>query len=160
MVLPDKSDSYLENLLAIPWWSRVDNKKVKERRRLIFLGLHRKPIKPLTQGLLCSRRPQAPSRWGEGTECLLEGILEAQTGKWTQRASVLQRNSLRQRERKRKTERQQDTGTKALMEQRCFIQHCVGFILSYKIAIFNRDKIKTYKLSRKHEIIHMKERGL
>ena len=22
-------------------------------------------------GLLCSRRPQAPSRWGEGTDCLL-----------------------------------------------------------------------------------------
>ena len=34
------------------------------------------------------------------------------------------------------------------------------FILSYKIAIFSRDKIKTYKLSRKHEVIHMKERGL
>ena len=29
------------------WWSRVDDKKVKERKRLIFLGLHRKPIKPL-----------------------------------------------------------------------------------------------------------------
>ena len=28
----------------------------------------------------------------------------------------------------------------------------------YKIAIFSRDKIKTYKLSRKHEVIHMKER--
>ena len=25
----------------------VDDKKVKERKRLIFLGLHRKPIKPL-----------------------------------------------------------------------------------------------------------------
>ena len=34
----------------------------------------------------------------------------------------------------------------------------IAFILSYKIAIFSRDKIKTYKLSRKHEIIHMKER--
>ena len=29
------------------WWSRVNNKKIKERKRLIFLGLHRKPIKPL-----------------------------------------------------------------------------------------------------------------
>ena len=27
-------------------------------------------------------------------------------------------------------------------------------------AIFSGDKIKTYKLSRKHEVIHMKERGL
>ena len=29
------------------WWSRVDDKKVKERKRLLVLGLHRKPIKPL-----------------------------------------------------------------------------------------------------------------
>ena len=27
------------------------------------------------------------------------------------------------------------------------------FILSYKVAIFSRDKIKTYKLSGKHEVI-------
>ena len=52
-----------------------------ERKRLIFLGLHRKPIKSLTQGLLCSRRPQALSLWGEGTERLLERVLEAQAGK-------------------------------------------------------------------------------
>ena len=31
----------------------------------MFLGLHRRPIKPLTWDLLCSRRPQVPSRWGE-----------------------------------------------------------------------------------------------
>ena len=54
---------------------RVNDKKVKERKRLIFLGLRRKPVKPLAQGLLCSRRPQAPSRWGEGTEHLLERVL-------------------------------------------------------------------------------------
>ena len=53
------------------------DKKVKERKRLIFLGLHRKPIKPLAWGLLCSRRPQAPSRWGEGPEHLLKRVLEA-----------------------------------------------------------------------------------
>ena len=56
-------------------------RKVKERKRLIFLGLHRKPVKPLTRGLLCSRRPQVPSRWGEGAERLLERVLEAQVGK-------------------------------------------------------------------------------
>ena len=87
---------------------------------MIFLGLHRKPIKHLVQGLLCSRRPHAPSPWGEGAECLLERVLEAQAGKWTQRASVLQGISLKKRERK------QDMGTKALMEQRCLIQHCVS----------------------------------
>ena len=55
-------------------------KKV-ERKRLIFLGLCRKPIKSLARGLLFSRRPQAPSRWGEGAERLLERVLEAQAGK-------------------------------------------------------------------------------
>ena len=62
-------------------------------------------------------------------------------------------------EKERERDRQTDTGTRALMEQRCFNQHGVGiYILSYKVAIFSRDKIKTYKLSRKHEVIHMKER--
>ena len=46
------------------------------------------------------------------------------------------------------------------MEQRSFINIVWVFILSYKIAIFSRDKIKTYKFSRRHEVIHMKERGL
>ena len=63
------------------WWPGVDDKKVKERKRLIFLGLQRKPIKPLARGLLCSQRPQVPSRWGEGSERLLERVLEAKAGK-------------------------------------------------------------------------------
>jgi len=45
-----------------------------EKKRLIFLGLHRKPIKPLIWDLLCSRRPQAPSQWSEDTERLLSGV--------------------------------------------------------------------------------------
>ena len=36
------------------------------------------------------------------------------------------RNKERERERGREVERKKDTGTKALMEQRCFIQHGVG----------------------------------
>ena len=67
--------------MARTWWSVVDNKIVKERKRLIFLGLRRKPIKPLAQGFFCSQRPQEPSRWGEGTERLLERVLEARAGK-------------------------------------------------------------------------------
>ena len=55
-------------------------KKVEERTRLIFLGLHRKPIKPL-HGSCCSLRPQAPSQWGEGAEHFLERVLEAWAGK-------------------------------------------------------------------------------
>ena len=63
------------------WWSRVDDNKVKERKRLIFLDLCRKPIKPLRRDLLCSQRPQVPSRWSEDGEHLLERVLEAQVGK-------------------------------------------------------------------------------
>ena len=33
--------------MARTWWSRADDEKVKERKRLIFLVLCRKPIKPL-----------------------------------------------------------------------------------------------------------------
>ena len=45
-------------------WYGVDDKKVKERKRLISLGLCRGPIKSLTQDLYRSRRHQAPSRGG------------------------------------------------------------------------------------------------
>ena len=45
-------------------WYGVDDKKVKERKRLISLGLCRGPIKSLTQDLHHSRRHQAPSRGG------------------------------------------------------------------------------------------------
>ena len=35
-----------------------------------------------------------------------------------------------------------------------------AYILSYNIAIFSRDKIKTYKLSRKYDhMVHKKEGG-
>ena len=67
--------------MARTWWSRADDKKVKERKRLIFLVLCRKPIKPLAQGVFGSRRPQAPSRWDEGAEHLLKRVLEAWAGK-------------------------------------------------------------------------------
>ena len=45
-------------------WYGVNDKKVKERKRLISLGLHRGPIKSLTQDLHRSQRHQAPSRGG------------------------------------------------------------------------------------------------
>ena len=45
-------------------WYGVDNKKLKERKRLISLGLRRGPIKSLTQDLHRSQRHQAPSRGG------------------------------------------------------------------------------------------------
>ena len=76
-----------------------------------------------------------PSRWGEDAEHLLERVLEAQAGKWTQRDSVLQGLSLKKRGRER--ERKHDTGTRALMEQRCFNQHGVGI---YTVVILSKDK--------------------
>ena len=60
---------------------------------------------------------------GEVAEHLLKSVLEAWAGV-NPRTSVLQGISLKKRERER--ERKQDTGTKTLMEQRCFIQHCVS----------------------------------
>ena len=128
----------------------------------MFLGLRRKPVKSLTRGLLCSRRPQAPSWWAEGTECFLKRVLEARAEKWTQRASELQRISLKKRERERETvrEREKTRGPKLWWSDGVLFNIVWVFILSYKAAIFSRDKIKTYKLSRKHEVIHMKERGL
>ena len=73
------------------WWSRVDDEKVKEGKRLIFPGL-------------CSRLSNS-------------------------RQSVRNRGIKRKRGRERKKtkkEGKKDTGTKALMEQRCFNQHGVG----------------------------------
>ena len=40
-----------------------------------------KANKAPARGLLCSRRPQVPSQWGEGAERLLERVLEARAGK-------------------------------------------------------------------------------
>ena len=40
------------------------DKKVKERRRLTFLGLRRKPIRPLAQGVLrAGRQKRAVTGW-------------------------------------------------------------------------------------------------
>ena len=70
--------------------SDKESKKKGRERGLIFLGLHRKPIKLLARNLLCSWRPQEPSRWGEDAGCPLPGedagclpdwVLEAQAKK-------------------------------------------------------------------------------
>ena len=180
-------------------WSQQEESK-GERKRLIFLGLQRKPIKPLVQGLHCSQRHKAPSRRGEGTGRLLERVLEGEARKWAQWASVLQRISLRERGRERHGDQSSDE-TKVFYSTLCGYLYCltrqlfsaaatakslqscltlcdprdgsppgspIPGILQARIlewgaisfSILSRDKIKTYKLSRKHEVIHMKERGL
>ena len=44
-------------------------------------------------------------------------------------------------------ERQQDTGTKALMEQMCFIQHCVGIytVLQDSFSAEIKSKLTSYQ---------------
>ena len=79
--------------------NNVADKKIEERKRLIFLGLCRKPIKP--QHGTCSvhvdhRRLHA--------EHLIERVLEPRAGKWTQRASALQGIGLKNKGRERKKE--------------------------------------------------------
>ena len=59
---------------GIPQDERHQRESKGERRRLIFLGLHRKTIKPLSWDLLCSWRPQAPSGRSEDAERLLSGV--------------------------------------------------------------------------------------
>ena len=54
----------------------------------------------------------------------------------------------------RKKERKKDTGTKALMEQRCFNQHGVDI---YTVVILSKDKDYNSRLT-KHKMIPIKER--
>ena len=112
----------------------------RKRKRLIFLGLHRKPMKSLIQGSRCSRRHLVPSRGVEGTVHLLERALEAQAGEWAWQVSMLQWISQRERDRQteRKKERKTDTGTETLMEQRCFIQHSVSIFTVLQGSYFQQ----------------------
>ena len=112
-----------------------------------------KANKAPARALLCSQRPRAPSRWGKGAEHLLKRVLEAWAGKWTQRASALQGITLKKRERER--ERKQDTGTKALMEQRCFNQHGMGI---YTVVILSKDKDYNSRLTKHRRSILKRER--
>ena len=110
----------------------LTNKKVKERERgwysLVYaenqlspctgLALFTKASGALSMGWRC----RAPSREGlrsPGRNSELREPLCSRGWAW-------------KRERGRERERKQDTGTKALMEQRCFYQHSVG-IYTYTV---------------------------
>ena len=126
LTLPGSSPSRIQ---GIPQDDGVSDKESKGRERgLIFLGLHRKPIKLLTQNLLCSRRLQAPSRWGEDTGCTLPGedaghlpdqILEAQAKKVKSESpcTLKELSWKKNRERKKEKERKNDTGDQALVNE-------------------------------------------
>ena len=72
---------------------------------------------------------------------------------------MLQGISLKEKEREREKEKDRH-GDQSSDGAKVFYSTLCRYLYSYKIAIFSRDKIKTYKLSRKHEVIHRKERGL
>ena len=81
--------------------------KIEKRKRLIFFGLHRKPIKLWDKFALFMEATGAfpVSRGSEDTERLLVQVLETWADKWTQGASMLQGISLKKeskREKKRK----------------------------------------------------------
>ena len=111
------------------------DKKVKERERGWYSLVTQKANKAPARGLLCSRRPQAPSRWGEGAERLLERVLEAWAEKWTQRASELLEKRERETERESKTR-----GPKLWWSKGVLINMVWAFILSYKVVILSKDK--------------------
>ena len=61
---------------------------------------------------------------------------------------MLQRISQRERERNReRKERKKDTGTQAVMEQGCFIQHSVGIYTVLEVALFSKDKDQKSRLT-------------
>ena len=66
---------------------------------------------------------------------------------------MLQEISLKKRERERERESSLghgDTGTEALMEQRCFIQHCVGIYTVLQDSYFQQ---------RYYHMVHKQEKG-
>ena len=84
-----------------------------EKKRLIFPGLHRKPIRSLTRDLLCSQRPHAPSEWSEDAEHLLDWVLEERAKKVNSESLCAQRNLP---EKKRERERKNVIGRPSLGE--------------------------------------------
>ena len=59
--------------------------------------------------------------------------LHSQLSNSRESARKRERDRERERERERERQRQADTGTQALMEQRCFSQHGVGICLTRQL---------------------------
>ena len=79
-------------------------RKQRREKRLIFLGLHRKPIKPQhgTCSIHVGHRHPLESWKVPHLRYLLEWVLEAQAGKWMQRAPALQGISLKRKRKEKK----------------------------------------------------------
>ena len=116
-----KSWTRLSKWTELNWTERknVEDKKIEERKRLIFLCLHRKPVKPWDKelALFMEATGALPVSWGsEDAEHFPVQVLETQADKWTQRASMLQEISLKKRVRERK-KKKKDTGWPSFGEQ-------------------------------------------
>ena len=81
----------------------------RREKRLIFLGLHRKPKKPQTRDFLCSCRPQVPSRSLEGVKTQSQSGLRS-PGKKVNAESLCAPRDQPEKESKREKERKKDTG--------------------------------------------------
>ena len=104
-----------EMVLANEW---MNERGMEERKRLMFLCLHREPIKPRDKelALFSEAAGTLPVSWGsEDAERLPVQVLETRAEKWTQRASVFQGISLKKkvREKKRKTRGDQASSSEA-----------------------------------------------
>ena len=112
------------------------DKKIEDRKRLIFLGLHRKPIKLRDKkfALFTEATGAFPVSWGsEDAERLPIQVLETRADKWMQGASMLQEISLKKKVREEKKEKKEKLGVTKLLQARpnSFIIKRYFYTLSY-----------------------------
>ena len=109
----------------------MNERGTEERKRLIFLGLHRKPIKPWDKKLTLFTEATGAlpvSRGSEDAEHLPVQVLETQADRWMQRASMLQGISLKKRVREKKKERKKtDMGWPSFFERGLLLYFQRGF---------------------------------
>ena len=107
----DPGEAKGETALVNEW---MNERGIEERKRLIFLGLHRKPIKLQDKKFALSMEATCAfpvSRGSEDAERLPVQVLETRADKWMQGASMLQGISLTKRVRERKKEREKKRKT-------------------------------------------------
>ena len=93
---------------------------MEERKRLIFLGLRRKPIKLWDKkfALFTEATGAFLVSWGsEDAERPPVQVLETQADKWTQKASMLQGISLKKKIRQKKREKRKTRGDQAFSSE-------------------------------------------
>ena len=137
----------------------MNERGTEERKRLIFLCLHRKPIKPWDKefALFTEATGALPVSWGsENTERLPVQVLETRADKWMQGASMLQgislKNRVRERKKRKKEREKKDTGWPSFFEQGpLFLFSKVSFIP----LLVHRGKWKMQSHKESAQILHL-----